>query len=65
MPTFHIIVLNKDGQTVLKGDANFVPRIGEKIVSNGYKFVVKDVVYDFGYGTHHEPIFVTIHVELM
>lgn len=65
MPTFHIIVLDKSGQTVLKGDTNFVPKIGEKLISNGYKFKVKDVIYDFGHGTHHEPIFVAVHVELM
>ena len=65
MPTFHMIVLNKDGQTVLKGDTPFVPRIGEKLISSGNKFIVKDVIYDFGYGTHHLPIFVAVHVELM
>ena len=40
MPTFHIVVVNKDGQTVLKGDTLFVPRIGEKLISSGNKFMV-------------------------
>lgn len=62
METFHITVINNDGQTVLNGNMSSVPRIGEKIISNGYRFMVKDVVYDFGYNTHYGPINVVVHV---
>ena len=59
---FDITVICNDGQKVLNGYVNSVPRIGEKVISNGNKFVVKDVVYDFGYGTHHNQIKVNIYV---
>ena len=65
MSVFNIVVININGQTVSSGKLPFVPRIGEKIKSNGNLFVVKDVVYDFGYDTYYGQMNVTIHVELM
>ena len=59
---FDITVFNIDGQKILNGYLNSVPRFGEKIISNGNKFVVRDVFYDFGYGMHNNQIKVKIYV---
>lgn len=35
----------KDGTFIFRGYANFVPRIGEKVIVGVTKYIVKDVVY--------------------
>lgn len=34
-----------DGEFVFRGDSDFVPRIGEKILINNIRYIVEDVEY--------------------
>ena len=65
MQTFHIILINIDGQIIAKGDMPFVPRIGEQVISNERTFNVKNVIYDFGRDKQTLPINVAVRVEPM
>jgi hypothetical protein len=53
------------GNHILSGSTYFVPRVGEKVKSNGITFKVEDVTYDFGYGTYSGVTKVTIQASVV
>ena len=65
MHLFEIAMVNLGGAHILSATTNFVPRVGEKVKSNGITFKVEDVTYDFGYGTHSGVIIVTIQASVV